>query len=121
MRIPIAFGPAMRFLMAATGLLARWSWIDVNAETVTVQMSYGFRGSFDRSAIRSVRPLEGRRPLSIGVHGWGGRWLVNGTREGLVVIDLDPPARARVLGVPVKLRQLIVSVADPDLLVSALG
>ena len=57
----------------------------------------------------------------IGVHGWRGRWLVNGAANGLVAVEIDPPACARVLGVPVRLRYVRVSVQDPDALVAALG
>ena len=83
-------------------------------------MAWGFSADVPRSAIADARRWEGRRPLSIGVHGWRGRWLVNGSRQGLVVIDVDPPHRARVAGVPVSLRELIVSVEHPDDLVAAL-
>jgi hypothetical protein len=38
-----------------------------------------------------------------------------------VRIDLSPPARARTLGVPISVRELTVSVEDPDGLVAALG
>ena len=48
-----------------------------------------------------------------------GRWLVNGSIRGLVRIDLDPPAPGRVCGFPVKVRELIVSVVEPDGLVAA--
>lgn len=34
----------------------------------------------------------------IGVHGWRGRWLVNGAVSGIATLEIDPPARASVLG-----------------------
>ena len=34
------------------------------------------------------------------MHRWRGRWLVNGAAGPLVAIEIDPPARARVLGFP---------------------
>jgi hypothetical protein len=37
-----------------------------------------------------------------------------------VAIAIDPPAPAHVLGVPIRLRELLVSVDDPDALVGAL-
>jgi hypothetical protein len=55
------------------------------------------------------------------VHGFSGRWLVNGSGEGILTIDLDPAQRAYVMGFPVRLRQLMVSVADPAALASALS
>jgi len=74
---------------------------------------YRFRTRFARAAIVSIGPFEGK-PLSRGVHGFGGRWLVNGSARGLLRIDLDPPPRAYVAGIPVRLRQLLVSVDDPE-------
>jgi hypothetical protein len=57
----------------------------------------------------------------IGVHGWRGAWLVNGAASGLVSITVDPPVRAWAVGVPVRLRQLTVSLEDPDAFRAALG
>ena len=54
------------------------------------------------------------------MHGWNGRWLVNGSSHGIVRIDLDPAQRAWVVGLPVSLRTLRVSVEDPDALIAAL-
>ena len=56
-----------------------------------------------------------------GVHGWAGKWLVNGSTKGLVIMDIDPPARGYVLGFPVRLRQLAVSTADPEGFLAAIG
>ena len=61
-----------------------------------------------------------RRALSVGVHGWRGRWLVNGASAPLVGIVLHDPVPARVLGFRIHLREVIVSVDDPDGLVAAL-
>jgi hypothetical protein len=33
-----------------------------------------------------------------GVHGWRGRWAVNGSSKGMVELTIDPPVRARVTG-----------------------
>jgi hypothetical protein len=75
--------------------------------------------SFPRSAVVSVSELDAR-PLSRGVHGFGGRWLVNGSGRGLVSIQLSPPGRAYLMGFPLRLQELMVSVAEPDALVAAL-
>jgi hypothetical protein len=55
------------------------------------------------------------------VHGWAGRWLVNGAGDGILTIDLEPSQRAYVMGFPVKLRQLQVSVDVPAGLAKALA
>jgi len=73
------------------------------------------RGSIVGAALRSG--LVG----GIGVHGWNGQWLVNGATRGLVTLSIDPPGRARVMGLPVRLRTLIVSVESPEALIAALA
>lgn len=56
-----------------------------------------------------------------GAHGWRGRWLVNGSSKGIVVLEIDPVARGRVLGFPVRVRDLALSLEDPEGLCEALG
>ena len=75
-------------------------------------MGWAFSAELPRSSIRSAR--RAGTAISIGVHGWRGRWLVNGAAGPLVAVTIDPPAPARVLGVPIRLRELTVSVDDPD-------
>lgn len=97
------------------------SRITVDDREARVVMGLAFRSTIPRSAIRDAAPETGRRPWSRGVHGWRGRWLVNGSADGLVRIELDPPVQARVMGIPVALRTLVVSVEEPHDLVTALG
>ena len=120
MRFPISFGQ-WRPVLYATGMLPRWCWVDVTDDAVTARMSWAFRATVPRTAVRSARRREGWRPLGFGVHGWRGQWLVNGSWRGLVSIEIDPPAPARVLGVPIRLRGLHVSVDEPEGLVDALS
>ena len=54
------------------------------------------------------------------MHGWRGHGLVNGAAGPLVAVAIDPPAPARVLGFPIRLRELIVSVEDPDAVIAEL-
>ncbi len=82
-------------------------------------MSWGFRADVPRQSIRSVR-RERNAYLSLGVHGWRGRWLVNGAAGPIVALEIDPPARARVIGVPVRLLELFVSVEDPAAVIAEL-
>ncbi|MFT3855834.1 MAG: hypothetical protein QM733_24375 [Ilumatobacteraceae bacterium] len=122
MQHSFSFGSWYLPLAAVLGCGPRFSRIDVGADAVEVRMGWSFRARITRRDITSVEPWpqERRRPRSRGVHGWRGSWLVNGSADGLVTIAIDPPAPARVVGVPVKLRELIVSVADPDALASEL-
>lgn len=119
MEFAIRFDTFSRCLMTPMGMGPRRSGISVDGDTVQARMGWGFRANFARSAVAATtRP--GRAPISRGVHGWRGRWLVNGAGRPLVDITLAPPQRARVLGVPVRLTHLIVSIDDPDGLEAAL-
>ncbi|MFL5271211.1 MAG: hypothetical protein ACJ79E_03985 [Anaeromyxobacteraceae bacterium] len=119
-RFPIRFDRTYAALSRALFLAPSASHVSIAAGEVRVRMAWAFRAAFPKSAVRSVTP-GGRRPLSRGVHGFGGRWLVNGSGDGIVVLELAPEQRARVLGFPVRLRQLAVSVEEPEALAEALG
>lgn len=82
-------------------------------------MAWAFRSRFPRSAVAVVSVLD-TRPLSRGVHGFAGRWLVNGSGTGIVVMRLRPAQRGRVLGFPVRVEELMVSVSEPAALMAAL-
>ena len=121
--------PAQRFdfrygvfrpLLSALGFGPAFSFIELDDECLRVQMGWSFRTAIPRHSVRSARPYRGLA-YGIGVHGWRGEWLVNGAASGLVEIDIDPPTRATVLGVPVRLRTLRVSVESPEDLMAALG
>jgi hypothetical protein len=110
-RIPIRFDRFFAGMMTVLAMPPRSAYVELDALDVTVRMAWGFRATFPRSAVASARPYTGTT-ISRGVHGFAGRWLVNGSGQGLVSIELSPEQRGRVLGVPVKLRELTVSVDD---------
>lgn len=118
-RFPIRFDPWYRAVSTGLFLPPARSFIEVDGDEVQVRMAWAFRARFPRSAVRASAPYE-RRPLSRGVHGFAGRWLVNGSGEGIVSLGLEPRQTAFVLGFPVRLRELLVSVEDPPGLVAAL-
>jgi hypothetical protein len=118
-RFPIRFDPAYRVLSTALLLAPKDSFVEVEGDEVRVRMAWGFRASFRGSAVVSATEHQ-QRPLSRGVHGLAGRWLVNGSGEGIVRIALDPRQRGYVMGFPVQLRDLLVSVEDPAGLRAAL-
>lgn len=120
-RFPIKFDPAYAALSSALFLSPAGSYIEIDGTTVSVRMAWAFRATFDRARVARASPLGRRVPLTRGVHGWGGRWLVNGAGDGILVIDLEPTQRGHVMGFPVRLRQLQVSVDDPGALARALG
>jgi hypothetical protein len=116
----IRFDRWFRWASVIGGLIPRWSRVAIDGDRAMVRMSYAFSSEFPISAAQSIRPWTGR-VWGWGVHGWGGRWLVNGSSHGIVVLELDPPARSRVLGVPVRVRELALSLEDPTGFATALG
>jgi len=108
-----------RVLLSLLGMGPAFSGVELVDDTLRVRMGWAFRASVPVSHITVVGPRTGLVG-GIGVHGWNGRWLVNGATTGLVAITVDPPGRASVMGIPVKLRQLTLSLEDPDALVAAL-
>ena len=93
--------------------------MEVDDDVVRVRMGFAFRAQFPRASITDVRSYWGVVG-GVGVHGWRGRWLVNGSATGLVTMEINAPGRARVLGIPVQLRNLRVSVESPEELVAFL-
>jgi hypothetical protein len=116
-RIPIRFG-RLRRIFALTGCTPRNSYLELDEERLHLRMGVMFRADVARASVQSATQAPDS-PLSIGVHGWRGRWIVNGAAGPMVAISISPPAHARVLGFPVRLRELWVSVDDPDALVAA--
>jgi hypothetical protein len=118
-RFSIRFDRWYRVLSSALLLRPRASYVEIADDTVTARMGWAFATTFPRAAVVRTSRLD-HAPLSRGVHGFAGRWLVNGSGDRILVIDLEPAQRARVIGVPIKLRQLAVSVEDPDALANQL-
>jgi len=117
----LRYAPVLRPLMAAFGMGPARSTAEIAPEHLRVRVGWAFRATIPlqnvRHAERAVRPLI----LGWGVHGWGGRWSVNGSAKGIVRIDLDQPVRVAVTGIPVRLRTLWVALADPDAFLAVLG
>jgi hypothetical protein len=97
------------------------NYVEVADNQVSVRMAWAFRATFARSCVSKAVVTGSKVLLSRGVHGWAGRWIVNGAGDGIIAIALEPRQRAHVMGVPVSLRQLLVSVDDPHALAAALG
>jgi hypothetical protein len=118
-RFPIAFDAWYRALSTVLGLPPSTAYVEVAGDDVEARMGWAFQSRFPRSAVASTSPVD-TRPMSRGVHGFAGRWLVNGSGSGILSIRLDPQQRGYVLGVPVRLRELLVSVRDVAGLAAAL-
>jgi hypothetical protein len=115
MRIPIRYNTFARVLLTLVGAPPSWSYLETRGDAVDVRMSWAFRATFPRDCVASVERRE-RRTISLGAHGFGGRALVNGAWSPLATITLREPTRAWLAGIPIRLRELTVSVDDPDAL-----
>lgn len=119
-RFPIRFDSLYGLLSSLLLVPPSTSYVEVGDGQVVVRMGWAFRAKFPLAAVAKTSLLD-KNPISRGAHGWGGRWLVNGSGQGIVVIDLDPVQRALMTGIPVRLKQLMVSVTDPEALRAALS
>ncbi|GAY13761.1 hypothetical protein [Mycobacterium sp. shizuoka-1] len=116
----IRFDNWYRPLATPLGLGPDRSDVTVSDGRVRVTMGWGFSADIPLAAITAATPARGPF-LGWGVHGWRGRWLVNGSSKGVVELAIDPPVQAKVVGVPTTLRTLLVSVTDPEALIAACG
>jgi hypothetical protein len=119
-RFAIRYSALNRALLTLFGAGPGVSYVEVDGRDVRVRMGFAFHATIPRLSIVAV----GRRDKvrwNIGVHGWRGWWIVNGTSRDLTTISIDPRARARVLGVPVSLRELWISLEDPEGFRAAIG
>ncbi len=121
-------GPSRRFTIRQHPALRAIAWPMGGAHGAAVVddthlvVRYGimFRAAIPRSALGAPARYHGR-VYSWGVHGWRGRWLVNGSSHGIVVLAVEPRQRAYVMGWPIRLRELAISLDDPDGFVAALA
>ena len=96
--------------------------VEVDSTAVRVRMAdfhLDIPRSSVRSATRSARSVRG----TIGVHGGRGRWLVNGSYNGLVELAIEPPSytsrQPSTLFLRSKVRSLTISLVDPDGFIAA--
>jgi len=118
-RFPITFDRWYRWLSCAVGLFPANAYVQLQGEEVEIRMGWAFRARFRRSAISSATVMD-IRPLSRGVHWLGGPWLVNGAGRGIVSVKLSPPQRGYRIGLPIRLPEVLVSVADAPRVAAAL-
>lgn len=97
---------------------------EVDAAQIRVRMG-SFKLDIPRSSVRSVQRSQARAGGTAGVHGRRGRWLVNGSAEGLVELAIDPPSHVSpsidtLFGLgPSRVDRLTVSLDDPDGFIAA--
>jgi hypothetical protein len=118
-RFPIRFTGANR-LMSVLGIVPARCSVELDEGQLHVRFSWAFRLHVPLADVRGAGPYAG--PVwGWGAHGWRGTWLVNGSSSGIVRVGFDPPGRGVVAGWPVRVRELRVSVDDPDGLIAALA
>jgi hypothetical protein len=120
-RFAITFDAGYAVLSRALFISPSDSYVKLAGNEVSVRMGWAFRATFARSCVARASVTGKRLPLTRGVHGWAGRWLVNGAGDGILAIDFEPRQRAYVTCFPVRLRRLLVSVEDPRALATALA
>ena len=118
--VAIRYTPSLLPLFRLLGLGPARSGVWVGRDSVRVMMGWGFRADIPRRAVLEIGPDDA--PVGgIGIHGWGGRWLVNGSARGLVRLQVKPGVRAWVMGIPVQLRTLRLSLVVPQDLTTLLS
>src|SRR5450759_70117 len=109
----IRYSPELLPLFLLLGLGPKQSCVQVGQDSMTVTMGWGFRATIPRQNVRAIMP-DGGSVWGWGVHGWRGTWLVNGSSAGLVRLELEPGVQAWVMGVPMRLHTLRLSLIAPD-------
>lgn len=120
-RFPIRFGRFNAVLLSLFGMGPKRSFTEVTDDDVNVKMGWAFTATVPRSSIGGVEP-RGYVWWAFGVHtvGWSkSRWIVNGSGHGIVKLVIDPPARGRTLGFSFQLRELWLSLDDPQQFIAA--
>ena len=107
-------------ILKAVGLGPSRSKVTVADDHVHVKMGWAFSGSIPRSQITSA--VRAKKPMLMGwgVHGWRGRWTVNGSDDGIVKLTIAPAVHVRSIIFGIALRELHISLEDPDGFLAAL-
>ena len=95
----------------------------MDANLLRVRMA-GFLLDIPRDSVRSATRSADEPRGPIGVHGRRGRWIVNGSHDGLVELAIDPPCylprQPSSLFLRSKVSSLTISLVDPDGFIAAL-
>jgi len=121
-RFPIRFSSGNGILFRGLLIAPSHSYVELDDDSIKVRMGWAFSARIPRRLVARAGP--GRSPrirLTAGAHGWNGRWLVNASPDGIVRLELAERVRAYTAGFPVRLKELLVSLEDPDGFLRALG
>jgi hypothetical protein len=96
--------------------------VEVDSTMLRVRMA-GFHLDIPRGSVRSVTRSAHQTRGTIGVHSSRGRWILNGSHEGLVEFAVEPPCytarQASTLFLKMKVSSVIISLVDPDGFITA--
>lgn len=98
--------------------------VEIGATEIRVRMG-SFKLDIPRSSVRAVWRSHADLHGTTGVHGGRGRWLVNGSPDGLVELAIEPPCFLAP-GIDTLFRRqkvdlLTLSLVDPDGFIAAVG
>jgi hypothetical protein len=110
---PLSYDAILLPVFRPVGMGPARSGVWVDQDSVSVRMGWGFHATIPRRNVRVITP-DFARVTGWGVHGWRGTWLVNGSSSGLVRLELEPEVHAWVMGVPMRLHTLRLSLIAPD-------
>lgn len=98
--------------------------IEIDADCLRLRTA-GFKLDVPRASVRGATRSPRETRGTIGVHSSRGSWLVNGSYDGLVAITIDPAIRterrASSLFLRMEVKELIVSLVDPDGFIAAVS
>ena len=133
-RLAVTTDQARHFALRYDRLMRAFTWglglgpsrsrVELSEDDLQVRMGWGFAARIPRRSIHQARRLGSPQEIwhAVGIHSLpGGRWIVNGSLHGVVRLAIEPPVRARALGLPIQLRWLAMSLKDPDGFLAALG
>ena len=96
--------------------------VELDPTVLRVRMA-DFHLDIPRSSVRSAARSAYQTRGTIGVHGRRGRWLVNGSHDGMVELTIDPPyytpRQLSTVFLKMKVSSLIISLVDPDGFITA--
>ena len=114
-RFPISFTKANRAVLRGMLIPSERAYVELTDDSIEVRMGWAFSARIPRRLVARAGPGKPPTiPFTAGAHGWRGRWLVNGSSDGIVEIELAQPGRASTLGFPIRLKTLSVSLEDPQ-------
>jgi hypothetical protein len=98
--------------------------IELDAAELRLRMA-DFKVNVPRASVRRVARSARQTRGTTGVHASRGSWLANGSADGLVEIEIDPPCHTErslsTLFRRAKVTELIVSLVDPDAFIDAVS